>query len=453
MTAVLNEVETLPSLDFLTNKLLRARCRLMTREPWYGHVAMNMVWKHSNFPWKTDEESKTMGVRIVQGGTVECLWNPGFVHRQSLKQLYATIYHEIDHIIRMHCVRIGTQREHEAWNIAADMTINGKRSSPKIGYREPNGLELTLPLDGQLVWIPETWQEGLTTEAYYSRLMAAGPKMPCPKCMANGSKGNTPDDDGSNPTNQPGKCPCCGGTPGGGKEGEYGWAGVTGKQLDDHSTWQQSDVSQDEARQIVRDMVQQATEKNRGFTPGHLSEAIQQLNKPVVRWRELLRRYIGTHVGSRRSTYSRRNRRNDVFGIKGVSHHAASKVRVIVDTSGSVSSKELQQFFAEIDTMASYAEVMVLLWDHAYQGYSKYKRGDWKKWKVNGRGGTDMAAPVKWLEDQRQLGDCQILLTDGECNWAANRPWFPELGMISVITRTESTAPSWGHVVRLVINQ
>lgn len=444
-----------PRLEELRDKLTRARCRLMTREPWYGHIAMNMVWKPSEFPWKEREEAKTMGVRIIQGGVVECLWYPGFVRDQTLKQLYATIYHEIDHIVRLHCVRVGTQREHEAWNIAADMTINGKRSDPKIGYREPNGAKLTLPLDGNLVWVPETWQYGLTTETYYNRLMKSGPKMPCPKCLAKGAKGNEPDDDGSGGSSPsgPGKCPSCGGHPGGDQPGEYGWAGVSGKQLDDHSTWQQSDVSQDEARQIVRDMVQQATAKNRGFTPGHLSEALKELNKPIVRWRELLRRYIGTHVGNKRLTFSRRNRRNDVFGVKGISRHAASKVRVIVDTSGSVSAKELQQFFAEIDYMSSYCETKVLLWDHAFQGYDKYKRGDWKKWKVNGRGGTDMAAPVKWLEDQKQLGDCQILLTDGFCNWAKPRSWYPELGMISVITHVEPMSPDWGHVVRLKVSQ
>lgn len=465
--------DTLPRLDELRDKLLKARCRLMTREPWYGHIAMSMVWKPTDFRWQDVEASKTMGVRIIRGGVVECLWYPGFVHRQNIKQLYATIYHEIDHIVRLHCLRIGTDREHEAWNVAADMTINGKRSHPRIGYVEPQSFRRTLPLDGNIVWVPETWDDGLTTEVYYNRLIMEGPKMPCPECLAKAKAAGQSDGDGNDgngggpgkspdkgnksgagvPSStgvpDPGKCPQCGGRCGGGLPGQYAWAGVHGEQLDDHSTWQQSEVSQDEARQIVRDIVNRATTNNMGNAPGHLTEALKELNKPIVRWRELLKRYIGRHVGSQRLTFSRRNRRNDVFGIKGISRHAASRVRVIVDTSGSISTKELQQFFAEIDAMTSYAEVKVLLWDHTFQGYDKYRRGDWKHWKVNGRGGTDMAAPVRWLEDHRQLGDCQILLTDGVCNWAESRAWYPELGMISVITRSESTPPDWGHVVRM----
>jgi predicted metal-dependent peptidase len=208
-----------------------------------------------------------------------------------------------------------------------------------------------------------------------------------------------------------------------------------------------SDASQDEARQIVKDIVDQASQKCQGQSPGHLQDAIAELKKPVVKWCELLHQYLGQHVGNKRSTYSRRCRRQDTFGIPGVSHHAAASVNVIVDTSGSISSKELQQFFSEIEAISSKAKTMVLQWDLQFQGYNKYRRGDWKSFKVNGRGGTDMAAPIQWLCDNHKIADVQIMLTDGYCNYIGRE--IVNFPIITVVTNNSTESPPYGVVIRM----
>jgi predicted metal-dependent peptidase len=454
-----------------SDKLMKARCRLMTREPWYGHIAMSMVWIPSQMPWLA-EERRTMGVRIVNGGEIQCIYYPPFVEKLSIRELFAVIQHEIEHIVRVHCVRVGG-REPDAWNIAADMTVNGTKSHPRIGYHEANTNEIIVPLKGQIVWIPEDWPKDGTSEAYYDMLEKRQKEhgKVCPNCRrptkgnkpgaggGKGKKGKNGDDDddgsgngnappkpGQGQTGQGGTCPTCGQE----DTGEYSYGGVHGKAIDDHSVWNQSDVSEDEARQIVKDVVEQATQKCQGSVPGHLEDAIKELQKPVVRWRELLRHYLGKHVGNQRKTYSRRDRRHDWFGMPGISHHAAATANVIVDTSGSVGRKELEQFFAEIDTIAGRAKVRVLQWDHAFQGFNEYRRGDWKKFKIHGRGGTDMAAPVKWLVENKLIADVQVMLTDGYCNWHEECA-FP---MITCITTPEGTTdgPGWGHEVRLKAN-
>ncbi len=139
--------------------------------------------------------------------------------------------------------------------------------------------------------------------------------------------------------------------------------------------------------------------------------------------------------------------------MAGISHHAAATCTVIVDTSGSVGSKELEQFFGEIDSISSRAKVHVLQWDHAFQGYADYRRGDWKKFKVNGRGGTDMAQPVKWLMENGMISDVTVMLTDGYCNYVgAEEVQFP---FITVITTPEGTTdgPKYGHCVRMKVNE
>jgi predicted metal-dependent peptidase len=220
--------------------------------------------------------------------------------------------------------------------------------------------------------------------------------------------------------------------------------------LDDHSTWDQSDVSEDEARQIVRDVTRQAGDKSIGSVPGHLKEILKALDTPVVRWREILRNLIGTYVGNKRLTYARRNRRYNRFGVPGVSHHKAATLSIVVDTSGSVSSRMLEKFFAEIEAVAYRARISVLQWDHAFQGYGRYRRGDWKKIDVRGRGGTDMAAPVAWLEEQGLIGDACVMLTDGIVSgYPPQRP-YPMIFCLAYTGDNKSfKVPEWGNIIEI----
>lgn len=382
-----------------SDKLIQARCRLMTREPWYGHAAMSMRWIPNQMSW-LPEPQRTMGVRIVNGGEIQCLYYPPFVNSLTLKELYAVIQHEIEHIVRLHCIRV-SYRDMDLWNIATDMTVNGSKDKPKIGYRDNN--QIIIPHIDKLVWIPAPWPQDGTAEEYYD-LLDTGQKYPI---VLNNDGGN----------------------------------------IDDHSIWNQSDVSQDEARQIVKSMVDQITNKCQGLTPGHLQEAIDKLNKPIVRWRELLRQYIGRFVGNRRVTYTRRNRRRDWFGVPGFSHHAATNINVIVDISGSISKNELQQFFAEIDIISHKANVMVLQWDDGFHGYTRYRRGDWKRLAVNGRGGTNMSEPIQWLIDNNKILPVQIMLTDGYCDYI--EPDVVKFPMITVVTGSAAKIPNYGHVVAM----
>lgn len=424
-----------------SDNLMKARCRLMIREPFYGSIAMDMTWREDKMEYKdVPEEAKTMGVRLTPTGA-ECVYYKPFVEKLSVEELYTVVQHEIEHLVRLHCLR-RDQRHHELFNVACDMSIHGHQSNPKIGYTE-FGKKPVFPMADQLCWVPDNEDPNLTAEEYYKRMVQKMPKL---KCTCGTSQGQGADGQGSGDgADQGDQNQGKGKKDKKSKKGNDGNCPIhSGKLLDSHWIWDTSETNEDEARQIVNSMVQNAISKNQGSIPGHLLDAVQALSKPVVRWRELLRRYLGQHVGNRRPTLARRNRRNDSFGVKGVSHHAAATVNVIVDTSGSIGQEELGKFFAEIDAISSRAKTSVLQWDHEFQGFAQYRRGNWKKFKVNGRGGTDMAAPYKWLEDNGKIADVQIMLTDGHCNWADSKG-YP---VITCIT-TEQSGPDWGHVVRL----
>lgn len=444
-----------------STKLMNARCRLMTREPWYGHVAMNINWIPSEMPW-IPEEQRTMGVRIVNDNDVQCMYYPPFVDSMTLEECYAVVQHEIEHLVRLHCIRVDN-RHREAWNIAADMTVNGRRNAPRIGYRESRSNDMIVPLKGNIVWIPDDWPDGSSSEQYYDMLLKKQSGPICNRCGKpvgggqgnkkgkgkGGEKGEKGEEEkdgeggGGEADKDEHKCPGCGQD----HNGQYSFGGVSGKAIDNHDIWQTSDVSEDTARQIVNGIVQDATAKNQGSAPGHLTEAIKKLGKPVVRWRELLRNFVGRHVGSRRKTYSRTSRRVNMFGTPGISHHATATVTVIVDTSGSIGQAEMSQFFAEIDAISGKAKVNVLQWDYVFQGYKPYRAGDWKKFEFKGRGGTAMDQAVLWVVKNKVVPDCLILITDGYTGWPEKQD-FP---FITCITTPEgsTTGPSWGKVIRI----
>lgn len=379
------------------DRIMNARCRLMICEPFYGHIAMNMDWIPNEMSWKQLAD-RTMGVRVMNGGQVQCLYYPPFVESLSIEQLYGVIQHEIEHIVRCHCVRIGN-RDAMIWNIAADMSVNGKQTNPRIGYKDAKGT-LVLPLDGNIVWIPVDWDADMTTEQYYDLLM---------------SQSHIDE--------------------------------VLGQLIDDHDIWSQSDSSVDEIRQSVKNLVADAVERSSGSVPHHLEASIAALNQPIIEWRQLLRLYLGRYVGRRRYTYSRRNRRQRIFGTKGISKHASSDMNIIVDVSGSITEAELRQFFTEIEAISHKCKIWLLLWDQQFRGYQQYRRGDWKSIGIKGRGGTDMIAPIEWLCDNNLIRSVQIMLTDGYCEYSDHKCFE----FICVITTDDvnTRQPSWGRVVRM----
>ena len=373
----------------VNERLQHARCLLLLHAPWYGHAAMMMTWLSSVV-------TETMGVRVVNGGEVECVYNPAFVTDLSVLELAAVVQHEVEHVVRCHCTRRSTQ-DPWAWNIAADMAVNGTENHPHIGLGEDHR-DKVIPHRDSLSLIPYDWNPHETTEFYHRQL--------------------------SNDL-----------------------AGIEGRMLlDDHGLWEQSDISGAEMADVAQVIVVEAAVRSRGQVPDHVRRELLRLAQPLVPWNVLLRRYLCVCLTQRRTTYLRRNRRQDIFGIPGYVRRGSPHVSVVVDVSGSISENALALFFGELEAICSSARVDVLRWDHKHQGFTRnYRRGDWKRISLTGGGGTDMAAPVEWLAQRGLTGDCVVILTDGFCNW----PPPGSLPLIAVISEPEPEGPTWGKTVRL----
>ena len=193
----------------IEQKLGRARCLLLRYEPWYGHAA-------ACIRWVSRDDVRTMGVRLMAEGAFECAYSNKFVEQLTPVELASVIQHEIEHVVRGHCGRRGSNSA-ELWNIAADMIVNGFRSKPNIGLKIKSAVAV-LPFADRICWMPEGWTEIRTVEACFKKL----------KC--NSSK-------------------CSGATT-----------------LDDHSGWGEEDESLSDA---IRGLVSTATANAGGKYPGH----------------------------------------------------------------------------------------------------------------------------------------------------------------------------------------
>ena len=158
--------------------------------------------------------------------------------------------------------------------------------------------------------------------------------------------------------------------------------------------------------------------------------------------------YQGRYIGGKIPTLKRPNRRIKKFGIKGRTKKSHATLTVFADESLSISDEENKQIFAEIDKVSSYYKVTLAIWSVGITAVYRYRKGMWKKVINKGRGGTNLDLTLDQAEEQGLIGQCNIILTDGEfCSEVKERK-YP---IIWVIT-TDTPAPSWAkEVIRLKV--
>ena len=140
-----------------------------------------------------------------------------------------------------------------------------------------------------------------------------------------------------------------------------------------------------------------------GKGPGWVSRIIEEILKPKINWKVLLKRFVGNILRLKdvRRTWTRTSKKVPAI-FPGKRLERSTDVIVAVDTSGSISEKELQQFVSEIYEIAKEtSNVIVIPWDIGpYDEIVIRSRDDAKKIKLIGGGGT-MIGPVLEYIDKR----------------------------------------------------
>ena len=364
-------------------ELERAFKRLQIKSPFYGLFCLSL-------PKRTTDKISTLAV-ARKGLNCELLVNPEFWDTLTDDEQIAVLTHELSHICLQHMILHESFPDKELFNIAADMEVNS--------YIQ--GLPAGCVLAGKF-GLPN----GKGTKFYYEELQKQG---------RGGGKGD------------------------GNSTGGYppGFSGC--KSIDDHSDWEKEFNNLPEAtKQLISNTINSVVKstaeqimRQHGTIPSELSEIVDNLlkKKPeIFNWKAYFRRMLGSIYDVSIKT-TRRKPSKRFEGAAGIQHRKKVSILVAVDTSGSVLTEELKDFFNEIYYIyKAGARVTILECDAKINKVVEY---DGKHIpEIVGRGGTSFQPPVDYYLKHRKDYASLIYFTDGYADIPDNTP----AGLVWVIT-------------------
>jgi len=341
----------------LQRKIARSKVRLMLDKQskgwgFYASVLYQMPMIEKN----------SLPTMATDGKSI--FYNAEFTDALSEPELDGVKVHEAYHRILKHHLRMG-KRDPELWNIACDYAIN-----PII-----INSGLTLP-DGALI---DSKFYNMPAEKIYDILQS-----------------DKKDGGGNSPQPQE-------------------WGNVQ----DQGSDMSEDQIKAEEATinaQVV--MAVNSMKKEAGKLPSDIQEIINEMKRSQVDWKDVLRRFIGGDQPEGYS-YRRPNRRqwylNEV--ITPISNKiGCGDIVVGIDTSGSVSSKELSHFLGElnaISNMSGAESVTIITCDADIQDVIRYEKGEQiETIECKGRGGTRVKPVFDYIAENNLNVDNFIYFSD-----------------------------------------
>lgn len=403
-----------------------------------------------------------MGVYTDGDGIVHLGYHPELVLHTEETHLKKIVEHEGMHLLNKHIQRflqiISIERNQnmkyvksKVWNQAADCAANeqaeikdmieiaGKKISPLL----PKMFDLKAPN---------------ITEYYFYELMKRV-KINKVKFPSNGG-------DGEGEQGIQGQCQ------GQGDQDD----GLGGKGFDSHDGWGKGNAGSDPnivarkvdeyLREIIRDSIKNFSTK-RGTLPSGLQELIDKFMKPTeIPYYQMLRKLvIGSRLSKFSKCYTRINRKRTYLcateddyiplipPFPGRKSDFSFDVNILIDTSGSMSCKDIQEGLKSIKDLIENdrnCRVHVIENDACIQKEYDVKRIRDIQFEVKGRGGTTLLPGIDRCRELK--ADVTLAFTDGYCENLnqVNIKRFPKK-LIWVITEngTDDSVNRTGRVLFL----
>ena len=172
-----------------------------------------------------------------------------------------------------------------------------------------------------------------------------------------------------------------------------------------------------------------------GKLEGEMARMVDYLLQPKLPWRMLLARYM-TMTARDDYSYSRpSSRRGDPAVYPSLRSHETNVV-VAIDTSGSISADEIQEFISEIDAIKSQvrARITLLTCDSELNYGCPWTFEAWDEFAmdidIRGGGGTDFKPVFNWVQEQDSVPDLLMYFTDAEGLFPTAEPLYPVLWLV-----------------------
>jgi len=390
-------------LDIET-KLTAARTRLILDKPFLGALALRLPMVVADPKWcqTTSTDARSF------------YYNPSYIDALSLEQTQFVLANQALHCALSHFAR----RQHRnkfRWDIACDHAINPLLV--KDGLTPPPG---TLVLE---------CYEGMTAEEIYPFIDENDSDEPSesPKQDGDGS-GDSKDesrDSGANDSER--------------KEsnGAAEPRPLSASEMESLSAqWQQR----------LAGAAQQA--KQAGKLGGALGRMVGEMMQPKLPWRLLLARYMSQFARDDYS-YMRPSRREGEMILPSL-RSAQTDIQVVIDTSGSISEQEIEEFISEVNAIKGQLRARILLHacDTALAEAGPWTFEPWDEFKmpekIQGGGGTDFRPIFDWITRQGREPDLLLYFTDAMGDFPAHEPPFPVFWLVK-----GKEAVPWGQRIQL----
>lgn len=218
----------------------------------------------------------------------------------------------------------------------------------------------------------------------------------------------------------------------------------------------------EQAKAKFRQKVVSAVEtcKSQGTVPAEFIRMIEDLEEGKVHWTTHLRRLLKTEITKDDFSHKVNSRRSHImFGgrkrppiFPKVESEALGHVFLALDTSGSMSQKDIREGLSEFASLrqATPFNLHFMSCDaKAYEvtSYDRHEEPDWLNMPISGGGGTDFN-PVfgiiaKYKEEQGVRPALLVYFTDGYGTFPEEEPEFP---VIWVVNCKNGNFP-WGTVI------
>jgi hypothetical protein len=213
----------------------------------------------------------------------------------------------------------------------------------------------------------------------------------------------------------------------------------------------EGDGLSDVEREMLARQVAEAL-KAIGSLPLGLARWVEQVLSPQVPWQRLLSHLVRTAMtrialGHRDYTFRKGERRHDDEPfVLPLTHGYMPRVAVVVDTSGSMSERDLSLCLSEVRGIlrAVSGPVDVISCDaavhHVQSAWGRPPR------VVYGGGGTDMGVGIEAAVRLQPGPDLVVVMTDGWTPWPEERPQVPVI-VVLVGKDASEEVPAWARVV------
>lgn len=332
------------------------------------------------------------GIKTLNVNGKEIRYNPDFVDSLTPGVLKSAVAHEVMHCVLDHMDRLG-ERSHSRWNKAADFKVN--QILEEVGFELGKG------------WLRDKAYDAFSADHVYSLL---------------------PEGEGEGPGEEDGP-------------------------MDDIQPGPKDEADKAEMKRDWKVATIQAANSAKavGNMPGALDRFLNNIMKPQVDWKAVLRAFVNERC---KDDYSwlRPNRAMLVHGyyMPGLYSESMGEIVIGVDTSGSITDAVLAAFSAECDAVIAATQpskVHVVYCDAEVNRVDEFSRGDVFGLKACGGGGTRFKPVFDHVDKHGIKPVCLIYLTDlyGDATFAA--PGYPTLWCCT----TSQVAP-WGDTVQIEVS-